>query len=191
MANALRSAIWPQLSELNLSSCDLSDDGAVAISVAIRHVGAIPKLRELNLSGNEIGDIGAVAIAGALFGPDELLKAEKPAQAAKPEGEEKAVATGAEDVPAADEAAAAAAEAARLEGGGGEAAGASEELPARARGGVTRGNRIGHDGLGAVFEAISVDGSLERCPKLRALDVRGQRGPLAGATWARERRRRT
>ena len=180
VANALRSAIWPQLSELNLSSCDLSDDGAVAISVAIRHVGAIPKLRELNLSGNEIGDIGAVAIAGALFGPDELLKAEKPAQAAKPEGEEEAVATGAEDVPAADEAAAVAA--AEAEGGGGEAAGASEELPAPELEEVLLGgNRIGHDGLGAVFEAISVDGSLERCPKLRALDVRGQRGLLAGA----------
>ena len=75
VANALRSAIWPQLSELNLPRVIWRRRRCRHL-VAIRHgVGAIPKLRELNLSGNEIGDIGAVAIAGALC-PDELLKAE-------------------------------------------------------------------------------------------------------------------
>ena len=78
IANALRSSLWLSLSELNLSSCALSDDGAVALAVAIRHVGAIPALRELNLRGNEIGDVGTVALAGALFGEDELLQAEPP-----------------------------------------------------------------------------------------------------------------
>jgi Leucine Rich repeat len=53
----------PNLQTLLLDSCEIGDEGAVALVEVMR---SCPNLRELNLSDNKIGDAGVIALAEGL-----------------------------------------------------------------------------------------------------------------------------